>query len=100
MSLLLTLIMISQLYLNKKIKNMKYHFNLFRSLLEKTSNFLGYKYWTDCINSAEKDEFIRIINLYSHSRLSEIEYSELTKEDKMLFIETFNNFKKDFKWKD
>ena len=29
MSLLLTLIMISQLYLNKKIKNMKYHFNLF-----------------------------------------------------------------------
>ena len=78
----------------------KYHFNLFRSLLEKTSNFLGYKYWTDCINSAEKDEFIRIINLYSHSRLSEIEYNELTKEDKMLFIETFNNLKKDFKWKD
>lgn len=78
----------------------KYHFNLFRSLLEKTSNFLGYEYWTDCINNTQKDEFIKIINLYSHSRLSEIEYSELTNEDKVLFIETFNNFKKDFKWKD
>lgn len=76
----------------------KYHFNLFRSLLEKTANFLGYSNWADCIESDRKQEFIRIINLYSHSRLSDIEYKELTYEDKELFIDTYNKFVEDFKW--
>lgn len=76
----------------------KYHFNLFRSLLEKTSNFLGYSNWADCIENDNKKEFLRIINLYSHSRLSDIEYKELTYEDKELFINTYNKFIEDFKW--
>lgn len=76
----------------------KYHFNLFRSLLEKTSNFLGYSNWADCIENDNKKEFLRIINLYSHSRLSDIEYKELTYEDKELFVNTYNKFIEDFKW--
>ena len=76
----------------------KYHFNLFRSLLEKTANFMGYSNWADCIENDKKQEFIRIINLYSHSRLSDIEYRELTYDDKELFIDTYNKFVKDFKW--
>lgn len=76
----------------------KYHFNLFRSLIEKTSNFLGYNNWGDCIESTNKKEFIRIINLYSHSRLSDLEYKELPDEDKKIFIDTYNEFIKEFKW--
>lgn len=76
----------------------KYHFNLLRSLLEKTSNFLGYSNWGDCIEIDKKQEFIRIINLYSHSRLSDIEYKELTYDDKELFIDTYSKFIEDFKW--
>lgn len=76
----------------------KYHFNLFRNLLEKTSNFLGYKYWTNCIRSEHKQEFIRLLNLYSHSRLSDLESRELSPQDKTIFQETFNDFIQDFNW--
>lgn len=44
----------------------KYHFNLFRSLLEKTASFLGYKNWDNLITGNSKEEFLRVINLYSH----------------------------------
>lgn len=76
----------------------KYHFNLFRGLLEKTSNFLGYRNWSDCVGGNNKQEFLRTVNLYSHSRLSDMEYNELTEHDKEIFIETFNTFIDDFKW--
>lgn len=76
----------------------KYHFNLFRGLIEKTTGFLGYKQWTDCIIGTRKTEFIKKINLYSHSRLIDLEYKELPEEDKELFKEMFYNFKKEFRW--
>ena len=76
----------------------KYHFNLFRSLIEKTSSFLGYSNWGDCIVGANKKEFIRMINLYSHSRLSDLEYKELPDYDKKIFIDTYNDFIMEFKW--
>lgn len=77
----------------------KYHFNLFRNLLEKTANFLGYKQWYDCIFLEDnKDKFVRILNLYSHSKLSELESRELSSEDKSLFQEVFTNFIENFKW--
>lgn len=77
----------------------KYHFNLFRALLEKTANFLGYNDWSECISKEEnKEEIKRLINLYSHSKLSELESGSLKSADKELFVETFNNFIKDFKY--
>lgn len=77
---------------NKNIE--KYHFNLFRSLLEKVSNFLGYDNWGDCIAGNKKQEFIRLLNLYSHNKLADLEYRELTNEEKDDFIQTFNIFLK------
>ncbi|HBS11558.1 MAG TPA: anticodon nuclease [Flavobacteriaceae bacterium] len=77
----------------------KYHFNLFRSLLEKTANFLGYNNWYDCITGDKKQEITKIVNLYSHSKLVEMEYKELSDESKDLFKTTFNNFIRDYNWK-
>jgi len=77
----------------------KYHFNLFRSLLEKTANFLGYRNFKDCISENRREEFGRIINLYSHGKLSEIENSTVSDKDKELFKETFNKFIETFKYK-
>lgn len=77
----------------------KYHFNLFRNILEKTANFLGYNNWADCIYGDNKQECIKLLNLNSHSRLSDLEYRELSDEDKILFQKTFNEFVKEFKWK-
>lgn len=77
----------------------KYHFNLFRCLLEKTANFLGYNDWRDCILGAKRQEFIRLVNHYSHDRLSDLENKELSSENKILFETIFNDFVKEFKWK-
>ena len=77
----------------------KYHFNLFRTLLEKTANFLGYNHWSECIfKEKNKEEVKRLIDLYSHSKLSELESVSLKSADKELFIETFKTFIKDFKY--
>ena len=77
----------------------KQHFNLFRSLLEKTSTFLGYSNWTDCLSEQNQKEFITVINLHSHGRISDLEYRELSTEDINLFKNEFSYFMKKFNWK-
>lgn len=76
----------------------RYHFNLFRNLLEKTSNFLGYNNWSECLSDDNKEKFIRLLNLYSHNKISELESKELPGEDKLIFQQTFNDFISKFKW--
>ena len=71
----------------------KIHFNMFRILLEKTSNYFGYKKYDECILDKDyKKEIIKLINLYSHGSLPEFEYSDLTEHEKSIFIEAFNDF--------
>lgn len=77
----------------------KYHFNLLRSLLEKTANFLGYDDFSDCVLWEKKEQFSRIINLYSHGKISDLDPSIISNEDKELFIETFREFIENFKFK-
>jgi hypothetical protein len=76
----------------------KFHFNLFRSLLEKTANFLGYTNFENCIKEDKRDGFKRILHLHSHGKLSELENSSVSNEDKELFKETFNEFIENFKY--
>lgn len=71
----------------------KVHFNMFRILLEKTSNYFGYKKYDECLPDKEyKKEIVKLINLYSHGNLPEFEYSNLTDYEKKLFVESFNDF--------
>lgn len=71
----------------------KIHFNMFRILLEKTSNYFGYKKYDECIPDSDyKKEIIKLINLYSHGGLPEFEYCDLTEHEKSIFIKSFNNF--------
>jgi hypothetical protein len=77
----------------------KYHFNLLRALLEKTANFLGYENRYDCIIWDNKQESTRLLNLYSHSKLSDLEANELSDRDKILFQEAFELFIDTFSWK-
>jgi wobble nucleotide-excising tRNase len=77
----------------------KYHFNQFRIILEKTANFLGRKDWRECIVGDYKSEFIRLLDMHSHGRISDLEYKELSEENKQLFKKAFNNFLKEHNWK-
>ncbi|UNY97745.1 AAA family ATPase [Zhouia spongiae] len=74
----------------------KYHFNLLRNVLEKTSTYLGYNHWEDLIKlyvSAEEISVaIRLINLYSHSKFSGDEMSTIQESEKDIFIKVFNQF--------
>lgn len=81
----------------------KYHFVLFRNLLEKTATYLGYRNWGDLligdmISGDSKQGYIRRINLFSHSKHSELEYKELSQPEKNMLKLLFNNFIQEFKW--
>lgn len=81
----------------------KYHFMLFRNLLEKTASYLGYNNWGNLIigekvNENNRENYIRMINRYSHSKISEPEYVELREREKNTLKLLFNNFIKEFKW--
>ncbi len=89
--------MLEQVIQNDAIE--KYHFNLFRNLVEKTSNFLGYENWDECLTVEKKAEFRRALNVYSHSTLSDLESRGVSNEDKVLLQEMFNIFITTYKWK-
>ncbi len=76
----------------------RHHFNLFRSLLEKTANFLGKNNFSECVLWEKKEQFVRMINVYSHGKISELEPSTVTDQDKVLFQEAFNEFLVNFKY--
>lgn len=83
----------------------RYHFMLFRNLLEKTASFLGYNSWGDLImvnniSEEERKSYIRFINLFSHSKISDLESRELKPNEKNLLNLLFENFKKEYKWKE
>lgn len=75
---------------NDQIK--KYHFNLMRNILEKTSIFLGYKKWSDLLPDGSKNPYItRIINLSSHSAHAGEEVAELNESDKQVLRFLFDH---------
>lgn len=77
----------------------KYHLNLFRALLEKTANFIGFADWTKCLDgTAHTDSFKKIIHHYSHDSLSDLDYREIDEKEKNEFKEAFKHFIEKFKW--
>ncbi len=76
----------------------RYHFNLFRAILEKTANFLGYKHYKSLLTGENKDETYRILNIYSHSRIADMEPQDIPSDHKKLFADMFNDFLKSYNW--
>lgn len=50
----------------------RFHFTLIRNLYEKTAGFLGYKQWSDLLDTVEgsKNAYVKAINTFTHSALS------------------------------
>lgn len=81
----------------------KYHFSLFRNLLEKTATYLGYKDWSplligEGVSEDNRQGYVRRINLYSHNKHSELDNRELEQYEKNMLKLLFGNFMKEFKW--
>lgn len=78
----------------------KKHFNMFRSVLEKFTVFLGYENWLDLFDKySEKDSLNKLINMNSHERYADMEAKDLTAEQLKVFKDGFDYFKSTYKIK-
>lgn len=74
-----------------------YHFNMLRTVLEKTAAFHGYKRFGECIKKFENDPdeqlYSRFINILSHGNYSIFEPVEMNNENKNTFRRVYSDFK-------
>lgn len=70
-----------------------YHFNMLRSVLEKTATFFGKKDFSDCLEGlADERLYARALNLLSHGKYSLYEPAEMLEDNKELFREILSAF--------
>ncbi len=70
-----------------------HHFNMLRSILEKTSAFFGYDDFSTCIHGIEDEVlYARALNLLSHGKYSVFEPREMVPDTKDLFCNILNAF--------
>lgn len=73
-----------------------YHFNILRSVLEKTAAFHGYRNFSACLTRGEDDPdgtlHARYLNILSHGNYSLYEPLEMPDDNKKAFRNILNNF--------
>lgn len=70
-----------------------HHFNILRSILEKTSIFFGKDEFSYCLEGIDdKELYTRAVNIMSHGRYSLFTPSGMMKENADLFVKVFNAF--------
>jgi hypothetical protein len=75
-----------------------YHFNMLRSLLEKSASFHGFKNFSACIKKDDDDHdpdgvlYARLINILSHGNYSLYEPREMLEENKTYFRKILKDF--------
>lgn len=70
-----------------------HHFNMLRSILEKTAAFFGHDDFSECLGtSGDEGLHARALNLLSHGRYSLYEPREMLDDNKVLFNEILDGF--------
>lgn len=73
-----------------------HHFNMLRTVLEKTASFLGYQSFSACIKRDNEDEdgilHTRLLNILSHGNYSLFEPQEMLEENKRYFRKILHEF--------
>lgn len=79
-----------------------YHFNILRSILERTATFHGFKNFSACIKQDADDEdgilHARLINVLSHGNYSLFEPREMLEENKQYFKKILKNFMANYRF--
>ncbi len=76
-----------------------HHFNMLRSVLEKTATFFGSDDFSFCIHGIEDEAlYARALNLLSHGKHSVYEPREMVEDNKELFKEILSNFRSAYKF--
>ncbi|CAI8775962.1 AAA family ATPase [Methylococcus capsulatus] len=89
--------MLTELYQAAKSGRLyTYHFNMLRSLLEKSASFHGFPNFSACIKQDDDDPdgilHARLINILSHGNYSLYEPQEMLEENKAYFKKILNDF--------
>ena len=89
--------MLTELYQAEKSgKLYTYHFNMLRSLLEKSASFHGFPNFSACIKKEDDDQndtlHARLINILSHGNYSLYEPHEMLEENKGYFKKILDDF--------
>lgn len=75
-----------------------HHFNMLRTILEKTASFHGHQNFSACIKQADDDAdgilHTRLINIMSHGNYSLFEPQQMLDENKAHFKQILNDFLK------
>jgi hypothetical protein len=70
-----------------------YHFNVLRSIMEKTASFFGAEDFSVCMaDMADRDMFARAMNLLSHGQYSIYEPKKMLSDTQQLFLQILNAF--------
>ena len=70
-----------------------YHFNMLRSILEKTANFFGFTEFSVCVHGFDDEVlFTRALNLLSHGNYSIFAPAEMGEDTKKLFRSVLDAF--------
>lgn len=70
-----------------------YHFNMLRSILEKTATFFGKKDFSACLEGVQDEAlYSRALNLLSHGKYSLYEPTEMLEDNKQLFRDILATF--------
>jgi wobble nucleotide-excising tRNase len=79
-----------------------YHFNILRSILEKTATFHGFNSFSECIKQDNDDQdgivYARIINVLSHGNYSLFEPTLMLEENKDYFKKILTDFMNNYKF--
>ncbi|MDD5360822.1 MAG: AAA family ATPase [Ignavibacteria bacterium] len=79
-----------------------YHFNILRTILEKSANFHGFTKFSDCMEIEGDDEertlHARLINILNHGAYSLFEPVEMIEENKEYFRHIFNKYLSNYKF--
>ena len=77
-----------------------HHFNMLRTILEKTASYHGYDKFSACIKRDDGDEggifYTRLLNILSHGNYSLFEPNEMLEENKRHFRKILHEFIKRF----
>jgi len=89
--------MLTELYQAEKSGQLyTYHFNILRSLLEKSASFHGFPNFSACIQLEDDDQegtlHARLINILSHGNYSLYEPQEMLEENKVYFKKILDDF--------
>lgn len=69
-----------------------HHFNMLRSILEKTATFFGFDDFSKCLDAQDVALHARVLNLLSHGKYSIHEPREMVEDNKALFKKILDDF--------